>query len=223
MFFMLTVSGWITPFLGGAFCCYYVRDTSFLPKWIQLVLICRTSKFVAYWPAAEGELLGIFESRVTEQTYFSCYRVMAATRGDIDNLNSTNQWLMEREIGSSIALEMSLLALLQTPRGSNSFRCAINLYNSAHLYFSLANDSGNVITALCPLASLTLLYPYSKHSYSFQFLEKEARFFFFCVRVYWRLSKPFFRCRQDVGTTLSRLHSNNKCLSKLIPFPILNP
>ena len=95
---------------------------------------------------------------------------------------------MEREIGSIIALEMSLLALLQTPRGRNSFRCASNLCNSAHLYFFLANDSGNVITALCPLASLTLLYPYSKHSYSFQFLEKEARvfffFFFFCVRVY---------------------------------------
>ena len=185
MFLMLTVSGWITPFLGRAFGCYYVRDTSFLPKWIQLVLICGTSKFVAYWPAAEGELLGIFESRVSEQTYFSCYRVMAATRGDIDNLNSTNQWLMGREIGSSIALEMSLLALLQAPRGSNSFRCAINLYNSAHLYFSLANDSGNVITALCPLASLTLLYPYSKHSHSFQFLEKEARVFFFfaCVSI----------------------------------------
>ena len=93
---------------------------------------------------------------------------------------------MEREIGSSIGLEMSLLALLQTPRGSNCFRCASNLYNSAHLYFSLANDSGNVITALCPLASLTLLYPYSKHSYSFPFLEREARnffpfFFFFSV------------------------------------------
>ena len=68
-----------------------MRDASFLPKCIQLVLICGTSKFVAYWPAAEGDLLGIFESRVTEQTYFSCYRVMAATRGDIDNLNSTNQ------------------------------------------------------------------------------------------------------------------------------------
>ena len=118
---------------------------------------------------------------------------------------------MEREIGSIIALEMSLLALLQTPRGSNSFRCASNLYNSAHLYFSLANDSGNVITALCPLASLTLLYPYSKHSYSFQFLEKEARFFFFgfflraCLL---KAIKAFFCCRQDVGTTLSRLHSD---------------
>ena len=97
---------------------------------------------------------------------------------------------MARKIGSRIALEMSLLALLQTPTGSNSFRCASILFNTAHLYFSLANDSGSVITALCPLASLTFLYPYSKHSYSFPFLEKEARIFvfvffsFFCLRVY---------------------------------------
>ena len=89
-------------------------------------MICGTNKFVGYWLTAEGELPGIFKSCINRPTFPSCYRVMPATRGDIHTWNSPNQSL-EREIGSSIASGMSVFALLQNIRWSNSFSLCLSL------------------------------------------------------------------------------------------------